>query len=192
MGVAHVSSGMSVFMDYWQNQIQQGRQDLRQLSNSLKSGDLTAAQQAFADLRQVTPGFGSTDTATGPADAVAAAASESGANSAAAAAAAKDPREVVKSDVAALGTALQSGDLAGAKTAFAKLQQDMAALQHGHRRHGHHHDRGGKTASGVATSAPSQPPISTTPPSSTAASAVKDADGDHDGTKTFFGVDLKA
>ena len=191
MSVERVSSGMNAFMEYWRSQIQRGRQDFRQLSNALQSGDLAAAQQAFTDLQAVTPGFGPPAEPASSPDAAAAAANGAS-NSSASTTAPADPREVVKSDVAALGTALQSGDLAGAKTAFAKLQQDMQSLKDAHHPHKHHHARGGPGATGIASNAPAQGSISTTPPAATAASSVKDADGDHDGTKTFYGVDLKA
>ena len=189
MSVSGVSSGMSAFMAYWRSQMQRGRQDFKSLSDALKAGDLTAAQQAFGDMQQVVPGFG--DSSSVASETPKAAADPAAAKSTTPP---EDPREVIKSDVEALGSALKSGDLAGAQTAFSKLQQDMQTLRGGDvRRHHHGHEHAGHGAQGVTKRAPAGGAISTTPPSTTAASAVKqDADGDNDGTTTFFGVDLKA
>jgi len=181
MSVSSVTSGVGAFMAYWRSEMQRGRQDFQQLSKALKSGDLAAAQQAFGDMRQFVPGFGASEAAGGPADAGVPAA---GARTPAA------TREAIQSDVATLGTALQSGDLAGARSAFSQLQQDMQAPR-GDR--GHHYAYGHARHGGgaVVTSAPPGGTISVTPPATTAENVAKDTDGP-DGTPTFHGIDLKA
>jgi DNA-binding FadR family transcriptional regulator len=106
--------------------------DFKSLAQALQSGDLAGAQQAMASLQQDSPWVnralsGATDG-----------------NSTSGGAA--------TSPLQALSKALQSGDLAGAQQAFAKLQQAVG----GH--HGHHHHAASAassaTASTTATSAP--------------------------------------
>jgi hypothetical protein len=53
-------------------------------------------------------------------------------------------------DLAAIGNALQSGDMKSAQDAFAKLQQDMKAAGGGH--HHHHHAQGAEGASNTGNS----------------------------------------
>jgi hypothetical protein len=94
--------------------------DFKSLAQALQSGDLASAQQAFASLQQDSPWVNR--AVSGPADG----------NSASSGAAA--------SPLQALSGALQSGDVAGAQQAFAKLQQSLG----GH--HGHHHQVSSATA----------------------------------------------
>jgi hypothetical protein len=117
-------SNISVTSDYYQNNVQnpwqQNRQDFNSLGSALQSGDLTSAQNAFAawqkDLQSV-PGSTSPQTAQ-----TAQASGPFGNNSKA------------NSDLQALGTALQSGDVAGAQKAFASLKQDLHGVRHAHHR----------------------------------------------------------
>jgi hypothetical protein len=69
----------------------------------------------------------------------------------------------MSTDLQAVGKALQSGDVQGARSALDKLRQDMRGAMGGHHRHGHH---GG----GVVTATPAATTGgSTTPPASTLA-----------------------
>jgi len=93
------------------------------LGQSLQSGDLAGAQQAFTSLLQ-------TASSSSAGSAASSSASSSSASSAASAGA----------DLISLGQALQSGNLAGAQQAFANLQSAMqAAAPAG----GHAHGGGG-------------------------------------------------
>jgi hypothetical protein len=86
--------------------IHQRSQDIRQLDQALHHDDLAGAQQAYASLlalAQQSSGTSSSD-------------------SNAAAALFRNPK--VANDFAALGQALQAGDLAGAQQAFAAFRQD--------------------------------------------------------------------
>ena len=93
----------------WRSNVKQGKQDFSQLLGALQSGDVSGAQQAFAAMQQLLPGFQTT-----PQDSTASTGAASG-NAVAAA---------VGTDFRALGMALNSGSLSGAKDAVSKLQQD--------------------------------------------------------------------
>jgi hypothetical protein len=106
-----------------QSLFQQGRSDWRQLAQSLRSGDLTGAQQAFNDLqalRQNAPSAGQ------------------GSNTR------------VARDFDALGQALQAGDLAGARQAFATLRRDAVGRQPFLSHHRYAFDGGGQANPGPA------------------------------------------
>jgi hypothetical protein len=95
--------------------------DFRSLDSALQSGDLSSAQNAFATWQQslpssVAPNSSLTTQQTGP----------FGQNSKA------------NSDYQALGSALQSGDVAGAQKAFASLKQDLHGTGQAHHAHHHH------------------------------------------------------
>jgi hypothetical protein len=103
MSVAGVNSS-SAFnqLTNLQTLFQQGRSDWRQLAQSLRSGDLAGAQQAYNDLvalRQDVPSSGQFSNSR------------------------------VARDFNALGQALQAGDLAGARQAFSTLRRDAIGRQ---------------------------------------------------------------
>jgi len=77
---------------------QRGRADVRELANALKTGNLDAARQAFNDLAKL------------------------GSNAPGGNAPASSANPQVVQAFQAIGQALQSGDLAGAQSAFAALQ----------------------------------------------------------------------
>jgi hypothetical protein len=106
-----------------QSLFQKGRSDWRQLAQSLRSGDLAGAQQAFNDLvalRQNAPSGGQ------------------GSNTR------------VARDFEALGQALQAGDLAGAQQAFATLRRDALGRQPYLSHHRYARDGGGQASPGPA------------------------------------------
>lgn len=111
------------------------RQDMKSLENSLLNGDLSGAQSAFAALQQLVTtaqGTASTSTAsasTSPTSVV----SQLGQSSSA-----------LGQDMQAVSSALSSGNLSAAQSAFAKLQQDMqTAFQANAAQHPHGHGHGG-------------------------------------------------
>ena len=91
---------------------QQRGQDIRQLGRALNSGDLAGAQQAYSSLLALARQNGAPDGASGnvPAGLF------------------RNPK--VASDFAALGQALQAGDLAAAQQAFASFRQDLRSGRH--------------------------------------------------------------
>jgi hypothetical protein len=96
------------------------RTDFTDLANALSSGNLSAAQSAFSAIQQLQPGrFGAAPSSTS--------AGSTGSTS------------PISADFAALGKALQSGDLNGAQAALKQLQQDLGSARQAH--HHHHHKR---------------------------------------------------
>jgi len=127
MSVSGVSSSSTVTQTDWRSLVNQFKQDFKQLASSLQSGDLTGAQKAYAALQQLLQS------------------NQSGGQSSNAQQA-SSTNNPIQNDFAALGSALQSGDLSSAQSAFSQLQTDMkaavqngssAAVQSAH--HGHHH-----------------------------------------------------
>jgi len=114
----------------WQNNIGQRQQGFKVLASALQSGDLSGAQQAFAALQQLQPNFSAAiQTQNGQQGSV---------------------QNPLTADFSALGQALQKGDLDAAKTAFAKLLQDMRSVRQGHHHH-HHHKVSASTESTAST-----------------------------------------
>ncbi|SRR5208283_1620100 len=92
MSVSAISSSSGLSSAAWQNQIGQVQSDFQALGQALQSGNLTAAQQAYATLQQDLPASqSSSSTAT-------------------------------NNPLSAIGQALQSGNLTAAQQAFAALR----------------------------------------------------------------------
>ena len=113
-----------------QNSVNLLRQNFEQLASSLQSGDLTGAQKALSNLESLVQSSQSTSQTL-------IVHSTSTRNS------------TIQNDVAALGQALNFGDLSAAQSDFSRLVkdlqpagQDVAPGQRvgSARRHGHHHD----------------------------------------------------
>lgn len=133
MTISGVSSN-SALQQAWLAKMQQRKQDFAQLGAALQSGDLATAQSAFADLQTLMPGGGAaqtsaTTTTTGATDTSALAAASTTTSPAEVA----DPgammqqawqakREERQQLFSQLGSALQSGNLADAQSAYASLQ----------------------------------------------------------------------
>jgi DNA-binding FadR family transcriptional regulator len=98
-----------------QTKFKQVKDDYQLLGQALQSGDLNAAQQAFAALQQLIPNLSSGSQAQN---------GQQGSS-----------QNPLLTDLNAIGKALQSGDLSAAKAAFAKLQQDVQSVSI----KGHHH-----------------------------------------------------
>lgn len=128
----------------WQAMMQQRKQDFSQLASALQGGDLASAQKAFASL-QNSGGQGQSSNTN--------AISNNSTTS-------SNP---IVDDFAALSTALKSGNLSDAQTAFAKLQADMQAKKAGH----HHHHHGGTGSNVTNSSSPSTSSSTTVPDNST-------------------------
>ncbi len=91
-----------------QTKFKQVKYDYQLLGQALQSGDLNAAQQAFAALQQLIPNLSSGSQAQN---------GQQGSS-----------QNPLLADLNAIGKALQSGDLSSAKSAFAKLQQDVQSV----------------------------------------------------------------
>jgi hypothetical protein len=125
MSIGGVASGVATAA------LQNRRQDLASLVSSIRNGALAGAQQAFAALS----GLGSS-----------ASPSSGAATASATPAAATGTGNSFSDGLAAIGQALESGDISGAQQALSKMFADHAG---GH----HHHHGGGASASASSTGA---------------------------------------
>lgn len=98
-----------------QNNMQQFQQEFQQLGQDLQSGNITAAQQDFSALQQLSPQAGSSSSAS------------------------SNP---IAQEFSQLSQALQSGNLSAAQQDYSQIQQNFQnQATEGH--HGHHHHAGG-------------------------------------------------
>ena len=124
-------SGISSSSNAYQNQLQQIAQAFSNLQTDVSTGSLSTAQQAYATLMQDVQNV---QQAQG--------AQQTGGTS------------QIGTDLAAVGSALQSSDITAAQSAFATLTQDLQSAQqtqgtqqtYGHHHHHHHHGGGSQTA----------------------------------------------
>ena len=120
-------------------------QDLKSLESSLQSGNLSAAQSAFTSLTQVLQSISQTSP------------SATGSTSSTGSTTSSSPASAIQQDLQAVSSALQSGDISSAKTAFAKLKLDIQTAVKGSstavkgHHGGHHHHGGGKSPLASAT-----------------------------------------
>jgi len=148
------------------------------LGQSLASGDLSGAQQAYASLIQsVTDGSASAPSsstaATPSATSMLGGAGASGGSSGGS----------VGNDLVTLGQALSAGNLAGAQQAFSTLNQAVQAAGQGHGAHGAH--RGGDAKGGSASDASSGGAGSSTSSTVTSQVTTTNADGTLTVTTTY-------
>jgi hypothetical protein len=119
MSIAGISSSSLFQPTALQSFFVQRRLDIQQLGQALHSGDLATAQAAYTTLNALQRSVpaqnasGQSGTSAGP-----------------------FLDKKVAHDFAAVGQALQSGDVAGAQQAFATLQQDIQGTGRGHRQGG--------------------------------------------------------
>ena len=139
MTVSGVNSSTNPYLNNVQTGFQQQIQDFKALASALQSGDLSAAQTAFAAFQKDIQGNSQSPQA----------------------AALSDSNSQLGKDFQALQSALQSGDLSSAQQAFATLQQDLKTTHHHH----HHHHSGGidpdKTAQSTSSTATSTATVGT-------------------------------
>ena len=129
MNVSSLSSCSRAPETLPQNRFKGFKEDFQKLQAALKSGDLKAAQDAYAKLKQDLPGSSNSSKNTGT---------------------------QLGKDLDSIGSALQSGDLSGAQKAFTSLQQDIesARAHHHHDQDGDADDSASTTASVIPASSP--------------------------------------
>lgn len=98
-----------------QDSFQKMKQEFQQLGQDLQSGDLSAAQQDYATLQQLTPQQSSTTSTQSD--------------------------NPIQQAFSQLSQDLQSGNLSGAQQDYTQLQQDFQSQAQA--THGHHHHHGG-------------------------------------------------
>ncbi len=135
MSVSSISSSATTSIGLsqtdWRSTVKQGKQDFSQLLSALQSGDVSGAQQAYAAMQQLLPGFQASANSTD-----ASAASSTTSTAAASTTSGNISAGTVGTDFSALGTALNSGSLSGAQEAVAKLQKDALAFRQEHHKFG--------------------------------------------------------
>ena len=142
MSIGAINPGPGALGPLQPSAFQQQRTYFDQLKQSLGNGDLSGAQQAFSQLQQSLP-----NPPTG---------GSQGTNGN------QSPGSQIQQDFAAVGQALQSGDVSGAQAAFAKFEQDVQSAHHGHHHHhraqgaGGDQDQSGANQPGVNLSAPGE------------------------------------
>ena len=107
MTISGISSSNAVYQSDMAAKMAQRKQDFQSLADALKSGNLAAAQKAFAQLQS--DGVKTSQTQSS-----------------------NSQTSSQSSPLQALSNALQNGDLTGAQQAFAQLQQGMKAHHHHH------------------------------------------------------------
>ena len=123
MATMNVTSIVNPYRQYSLSSANPSQSSLQSLSSALQSGNLTAAQNAFASFEQSFSGSNSQQTS-----------SQSGQSN------------PVTNDIQSLSSALNTGNLTSAQQAFVQLQKDMQAQQSS----GHHHHHGGGGGQGQA------------------------------------------
>ena len=113
-----------------QNSFQQRRAEFQQLGQALQSGNLSAAQQDFAELTS-SGSSASTSGATTATTTTAATGTGSAAST--------SPVSSIGQEFTALGQALQAGNLSAAQQAYSAMQQIGQTQGHHHHHHHHHH-----------------------------------------------------
>ena len=116
--ISAITNAYQAYQTSGQNSLKQIRQDFQDLASALQSSDLTKAQNAFADLQQLTPNSSASN----------------------------QTQNAFATDLNALGQALQSGNVSDAQADFTKLQQDVQSVQ-GHHHHHHHNNPSASTQS---------------------------------------------
>ncbi len=109
MSISALSSNLisDLAPQHWQNPFQEIKQDFQQLASALQSGNLSGAQSAYSNIQQLLQGSQGSSTSN-------TSSTSTGSNT-------------LQNDFAALGQALQSGDLSTAQSAFAQLKSDFQA-----------------------------------------------------------------
>jgi outer membrane protein assembly factor BamD (BamD/ComL family) len=105
-----------------QNRMQQFGQEFQQLGQDLQSGNLSAAQQDFATLQQLSPQSSSTSSST-------------------------QSNNPITQAFNQLSQDLKAGNLSAAQQDYTKIQQDFQNQgAEGHHAHHHHHGGGGESS----------------------------------------------
>jgi len=123
MSVQGVSANTNPYLSNLQGGYSSAGSAFKNLVTALQSGDLTGAQNPYSALQSIFQSNAGTKTAS--------LTSSNG------------EQNQVSTDFAALGKALQSGNISAAQDAMKKLAQDMQSSQRTH----HHHHHGTHAAS---------------------------------------------
>ncbi len=135
MAVQGVSAGTNPYLSNLQSSSSTLATAFQNLTAALQSGNLNSAQNAFSQIQSLMQNSQSSQGATTQQ--------------------ASGQQSQFSADFAALGKALQSGDVSGAQAAFKQLQQDMQSASSTTKTHHHHHHHHGGGAPSQATASTS-------------------------------------
>ncbi len=135
MSVQGVSASTNPYLSNLQSSSSTLGSAFQSLAAALQSGDLKSAQNAFSQIQSLMQNSQSSQGTTTQQ--------------------ANGQQNQFSTDFAALGKALQSGDVSGAQTALKKLQQDMQSSSSTTKTHHHHHHHHGGEAPSQATASSS-------------------------------------
>ncbi|HTX17728.1 MAG TPA: hypothetical protein VMG34_03625 [Bacteroidota bacterium] len=152
MSVQGVSGSTNPYLSNLQGGYSSAGSAFKNLVSALQSGNLTGAQGAYSALQNLFQGSGAAQSSSSKSS--------------------SPEQSQVSADFAALGNALQSGNLSAAQDAMKKLAQDAQSSQRAHRHHHHHH--GSKAASNAT--APSSTSTDVTATSGSTGSAGTNID----------------
>lgn len=138
MSISAISGSSSLYQPSQQTSQQQ---DLLTLTNTISSGDLSGAQQAYNSLTQAQAAGGN----------------------------APDPNSPLGQALAQIGKDLQSGDIGGAQQTLTALKSQSKGHAHGH--HGHHHAASSDQTASTATTATTANTSTTTSSTATPATS---------------------
>ena len=132
MNITSTSATGSAYATGVSSQAQQTSADFQAIASTLQSGNITQAQQAFAQLQKDNPKLAQAmNSAPSSSDSPA------------------------LTDLKTLASALKSGDLSGAQQAFTQLQQDVQATTGKHHHHHHSADASAAASTDGGTDSPS-------------------------------------
>ena len=124
MNVSGISQTSSLYGSQSSGTQSVWRQNFQALGSALQSGNLSAAQSAFAALTQNASGSVGSSTSS------------------------SSPNQTLAQDLNTLATALKSGNVSDAQKAFATFQQDLTSVSQTHH---HHHHHGSQSTAATAT-----------------------------------------
>lgn len=131
MSVQGVSASTNPYLSNLQSSSSTIASAFQNLATALQSGDLKSAQSAYSQIQSLMQNAQSSQATTGQQ--------------------ASGQQSQFSTDFAALGKALQSGDMSAAQDALKKLGQDMQSTGKAHHHH-HHHPGGGAPSQATASS----------------------------------------
>ena len=115
---------------------------VKNLADALQSGDLKSAQDAYTQIQSLLTSSQSASSSSSSSSSTSSSSTTTPSTTAlqtTGTTAQSTQDALFSSDFAALGKALQAGDLSGAQNAFSKLGQDMQSTGKTHHHHHHHH-----------------------------------------------------
>jgi ribosomal protein S20 len=132
MSVQSVSSSTNPYLSATQASSSNLRSDFNNLITAIQSGDLKSAQTDFSQIQSAMQSVQGTQSNG-------------------------SQQSQFSTDLAAVGSALQSGNISGAQDALKKLGQDMQSAGKAHHHHHHHHGGAAQSSTTASTNGVTAP-----------------------------------